>query len=377
MRNRRKGRRVRNENGELVRVLFAGFHTCIRVIKQTRSLKGLGYTVDGLTHTISYGTQEFNNLYFFHNKYQFMNVMRDVGHLYDIVVWHNEPNKQLLWFHRVREEEGFKHKLICDWHDLNSVRLGNADKEEIKVFRLADGFVFVSPPCYEHSKDLYNFKQPSTIFEHFCNKEWKGYKTYKPGKEDLEKRHGIVYEGGLNQPDHALPPEHRAMFRYRTMYYLFKDAVADGNELFVFAGNPDGYQTHLEIGATIFPPTDYDEMMTKMHEYKWGWCLFGESGNPQTELTQANKFYEYIKAGCVPICCWCKETERLCKELGCGIVLEDPSELGNIDKNFGHLYPELKARVDEINTTGELDSENHIYRIENLWREVLNGNDKS
>ena len=53
------------------------------------------------------------------------------------------------------------------------------------------------------------------------------------------------------------------------------------------------------------------------------------------------------------------------------MVLNDPKELGNIEQNFGDKYPKLKARVDEINESGELDSENNIYKIEALWSKVL------
>ena len=368
---RRKGRRVRNANGELVRVLFSGHHTCIRVIKQARSLKKFGYKIDCLTHTISYGTPEFNNLYFFHTEDQFKNVMADVGGLYDIVVWHNEPNIPAVWFSEVREKYGFEYKLITDWHDLNSIRMGSVDKEEIKVFRLMDGFVFVSDPCYRLSRELYEFDQPSTVFSHYCNSVWDGYENYTPGREDIAGRYGIVYEGGLNPPDHMVPQEKRNMFRYRTLYYLMQDAVANGNQLAVFAGNPDGYQSHLDIGAAVFPPTQYDMMLTEMQKYKWGWCLFGEKDNPQTKYTTANKWFEYIKAGCVPITCWCEETERWTRKYECGIVLDDPKELGNVEQKFGDVYNKLKSRVDEINESGELDSENHIHKIEGLWRNVL------
>ena len=128
----------------------------------------------------------------------------------------------------------------------------------------------------------------------------------------------------------------------------------------------------MDIGAHVYPPTLYDKMMREMTAFKWGWILFGAPDDPQTEMTSANKTFELIKCGCVPIACWCKETERFIKEMKCGIVLNHPNELGNIEQNFGHLYPELKARVDEININGELDAENHIYKIENLHREVLN-----
>ena len=368
---RRKGRRVRNSNGELIRVLHVGWHFCIRCVKQGRSLKSLGYPISALTHTISYGTDSYDSVYFYHNERQFMSVMKDIGHLFQLVHLHNEPDHMTVWAYNARKEFGFKWPIIHDYHDVNSVRIGQATKDEIRVFRLADGLVFVSEPCQRLCKELYDFRQPSVVFSHYCNHEWDKYKNYTPGEEDRAKRHGVVYFGGLNPPNHLVPPERRQVFKYRTLYPYMKEAVAQGNEVIIFAGNPDGYQSHLDLGATVFPPTQYDEAMNRMKEYKWGWVIFGDPDDPQTRNTTCNKWFEVIKCGCVPICCWCEEQERWNKRYECGINLKDPSELGNIEQNFGHLYPKLKARVDEINMTGELDSENHIHSIESLWGRVM------
>ncbi len=276
-----------------------------------------------------------------------------------------------LWIDEVRKECGFKFKWTCNWHDINSIRLNSADLEEIKIFRKADGFVFVSDPCQLHSQELYDFKQPSVVFEHFCNKEWDGYTNYTPGKEDIERRHGIVYEGGINAPENLADPAQRDMFKYRTIYPYFKEAVAQGNEVIIYAGNPAGYETHLDIGATVFPPTQYDKLITEMQQYKWGWCLFGSKDDRQTARTLPNKAWEYCKAGMPIIICWADETARYFSDLGIAIVLDHPKELGNIEEQYGHLYPKLKERVDEINMSGSEDSENHIWKIESLWQKVL------
>ena len=294
--------------------------------------------------------------------------MKDIGHLFDLVEYNNEPDNIAIWLHESREENKHKYKLVVDLHDLDSIRLGRPNKDEIRIFRLADGIMFVSEPCRELAKELYEFKQPSAVFAHYCNRD---IVSYEPGEEDRKSRKGIVYEGGLNPPDHMVPPEQRQMFRYRTMYPYMKEAVANGNEVTLFIGNPPGYQSHLDIGAIVHPPTIYNKMMDGMLRSKWGWLLFGAKDDPQTKNTTANKWFEYIKCGIVPICCWCEESERWTEKYKCGINLKHPNELGNIEENFGHLYPKLKDRVDEINTKGILDSENHIHVVESFWREVL------
>jgi len=366
---RRKGSRIRKKNGELVRILFAAHHCCIRVHKQLKSLKKLGYEIDILTNSISYGTDAADRIYFYHNKEQFMKVMAEIGHVYSYVTWHNEPDEQALWLYESRKANNHTYLLGQDWHDIDSIRLHRPNKSEVKIFRLLDYFVFVSEPCRKLAEELYDFKQPSTVFAHYCNRD---VVSYEPGEEDRAKRTGVVYEGGANPPDHLVPPEQRQVFRYRTIYPYFKEAVSNGNDLTLYIGNPPGYMSHQDLGAKVYPPTIYNKMMDGMKSAKWGWVLFGAPDDPQTKNTTCNKFFEYIKAGCVPICCWCEETERWNEKYQCGINLKHPDELGNIEENFGQLYPKLKDRVDEINVKGILDSENHIHIIESLLREAGN-----
>jgi len=346
----------KKDDGELVKVLMIAVHCCIRVIKESRALKKLGYKLDLLTNRISYGTDEFERIFFYHDKQQLMNILKDekIREQYQIFHVHNEPDWPVVAAH----EAGCKN-IIFDCHDLDSVRIRNANLDEIRTMRLASGIVFVSEPVQKFAKELYDFKQPSVVLHHFCNE---GIVEYTP--EDDLVRKGIVYEGGAN------PPNTPTMFKYRSLHPIMKKIVEMGNELYMFIGNGDGFETYQDIGAVVYPPTHYDEMMKEMVKMKWGACMFNNEDltEPQTNLTTMNKAYEYIAAGLPVLFLGAPHQAELFKPYNISIELKKIEDLGNVEQNFGHLYPELKSNVDKMRK--ELVMENNIHIVEELYNAV-------
>jgi hypothetical protein len=106
-----------NEKGEPLRILHIAQHCCIRAIKQMRALKKKGYKIDVLTNKLSYGTDEYEKIFFFHTRDNFRNVLSDklITSQYDIFHVHNEPD----WLLNVAHNAGCK-PLIHDVHDLDS-----------------------------------------------------------------------------------------------------------------------------------------------------------------------------------------------------------------------------------------------------------------
>ena len=86
-------------------------------------------------------------------------------------------------------------------------------------------------------------------------------------------------------------------------------------------------------------------------------------------MTLTNKWQEYITCGLPVIVFGANETARITKELGVGIVLENLDDLGNVDTNYGHLYPTLKSNVEKARKI--LTMEQNLYKLENLYREVI------
>lgn len=351
-------------NGEPIRILHIGHHFCIRNIKQMRALKKKGYEIDALTNRIAYGTEGYDRIFYYHTKEQYRAVLNDIKDWYDIIQVANEPD----WMLVVAYNVGCKN-LVHDCHDLDSVRLKMANLDEIRVFnKCADGIIFVSEPIQEFAKNLYDFKVPSTVLYHFCNDDV--LEVYPPEGFDESMRHGIVYEGGANPPWQEV----QNPFVYRSIYRHFKKLVEMGNEVHMFIGNMDGFESFQDIGAFVRPPTHYDDMMKNMCEFKWGALIFNNENldQPQVNLTTMNKAYEYIACGLPIIAMGAPEQVRVLEKYGVVLDHKKTEDIGNIEQQYGHLYPELKANVEKARKL--LTMERHIHKVEDLYNAVLYGN---
>jgi hypothetical protein len=146
-----------------------------------------------------------------------------------------------------------------------------------------------------------------------------------------------------------------------------------GNELFMHIGNLDAVASYSDIGATVYPPMLYTDLMNALINYKWGWCGFNnpDKEQRQTELTLTNKCWEYVAAGLPVIVYGATETARLVNELGIGFSINTMEELGNVEENYGSLYPIFKENVERIKREGIPWMENHVWKLENLYHVVL------
>lgn len=356
---------VLNKDGKPLRILVVGNHFCIRIIKQAIALKKRGYQVDAFTGKYAYGLENFDRVFHYLGESSFMEVtVRQFNAMatflkdhYDIFHYHNEPDYPV----RFLKACGCG-PIVYDCHDLDSVRQNVVMADEVLAFKCSDAAVFVSKPVADWGVKLHKYKKPYTILYHFCNDGTVDYNS-----ADDAVRHGIVYEGGANPPQ----VYEVGAFKYRGLYDLSKKIVEMGNDLTMYIGNMDAVGPYSDFGAHIFPPTVYPDMMRGLTKHKWGWCGFDNSDGKQRQvnMTLTNKMFEYITAGLPVIVYGAQETARLVNELGVGFSVNDLEELGNVETNYGSLYPTLKANVERVRKT--LMMEKHVWKIENLYREIL------
>jgi len=148
---------VLNKEGKPLRILQCGKHTCIRVIKISRALKKIGYPIDLLTHNKSYGTKEFDQMIFWHDKRQFQNFLAENKDKYDIIECHNEPDEMVVWAREVISKDD-KTKIVSNLHDIDSVRRKESIIPVIERMMVndADGFVYVSLPTQTMTNKLHD-----------------------------------------------------------------------------------------------------------------------------------------------------------------------------------------------------------------------------
>ncbi len=322
-----------------------------------RALKKIGYHLDGLTNMISYGTNEFDSLHYFHDERQFKNVLYDIKDKYDIIEYDNEPDAPVKW---IKDVVGDTKKIIVDLHDLDSIRREFIPIPEQEMFNSADGLIYVSNPIRDIENVLHGVTIPNTVLYPYCNEGIVDFDPESPRKS-------LVYEGGANPPDDE---QLNAAFNYRSLYGIIKRLVELGNETHMFCGNVSAYKTYQDIGAVVYPPTEYNKMMKELTKFKYGILIFNnETGtNRQVDLTMANKTEEMMLAGIPVLACWCKEMSRIVKKRGTGFVFNHIDEIGDCS-SFENKYREVYQNV--LQKRKELVMENFIVRYENLIADVL------
>ena len=96
---------VLNKDGNPLRILMIGAHTCIRVIKEARALMKRGYIVDVLAGNLSYGIDNFDRIYYWNSGNpsvgirQLKSMLPVLAGSYDVYVWHNEPDFPVKMMH--------------------------------------------------------------------------------------------------------------------------------------------------------------------------------------------------------------------------------------------------------------------------------------
>jgi hypothetical protein len=356
---------ILDENNEPIKIGMLAAHCCIRVQKQHRALKKLGYKIYGSGNKVSYGTDEFETYLYWHNEKQFKeNVRLLINEGVRILQYANEPDHPVTWTREVIDGMNMqdKVKLIADLHDLDSIRRGFIPIPERKMFNDADAFIFVSKPIQEIEVKLQQISKPNILLISYCNE---GVIEYD--KNEISNRQGIVYEGGANPPNDKLQNE---IFAYRDLYKIVKTVVEMGNEVHMYCGNMSAYTSYIDTGAVLYPPTEYDKMMEGLTRYKYGLVGFNNKDGKQDQVnyTLTNKMQEYLQAGVVSLGFWAKESEKYIKKHGIGFTFHDITEIGDTT----HLQKDYLSIVNNIEQKRkELVMENFIVILENLMAELL------
>jgi hypothetical protein len=164
-------------------------------------------------------------------------------------------------------------------------------------------------------------------------------------------------------------------YPYRNIFPIMKQLVAQGNEVHAYLGNSDAYLKGQGMGVVLHPPTDYDEMMKALTKFKWGLLIFNNKDNtePQVRYTLTNKAQEYLQAGVPSLACWCEETEKWVRKHNIGLTFNDINEIGDCSE-FEDRYEELFLNI--AKKKKDLVMENFIYKVENLYSELLGLNKK-
>ena len=359
-------------DGKPLKLLEIGQHRCIRVVKRERALRKLGYEVHGMGKTISYGAEGCETYSVYRNEKQFKNAIKmyvDMG--VRCITYSSEPDLPTVWVREVVNSMGKQDsvKILTDLHDIDSIRQKTniIPIPERRMINASDGLIYVSLPTQAITNELHTITKPNICLYSYCNEGIVDYNI-----EDMKERNALVYEGGANVPDDKVM---NTAYPYRNIFPIMRQLVAQGNEVHAYLGNSDAYLKGQGMGVVLHPPTDYDEMMKALTKFKWGLLIFNNKDNtePQVRYTLTNKAQEYLQAGVPSLACWCEETEKWVRKHNIGLTFNDISEIGNCSE-FEDKYKELSLNI--AKKRKELVMENFIYKVENLYSELLGLNKK-
>ena len=359
---------ITNKSGNPIRILEVGRHTCIRVYRFSETLKSLGYEVDLLTGVISYGTDVFDKVAFYHNETQFKNYIYENKDKYDIFEVLIEPDYMVRWVREVIGTDDKAAKLVYNIHDLDLIRRKFISIDERKAFNAADGIVYVSKPIQDIANDLHRVTVPNMIVYNYPT-----LSMINNTKVDwsVKKSPSLVYEGGVNALDDSEESvEIRRIFPYRNLFPIFKQLIEQGNEVHVYAGNSTAYNTGQHTGCILYPPTRFDVLLNELTRFKYNLLIFNNKNGTEDQVnyTTANKMWDGLCAGLPSLACWCKETEKYVKKHNIGWTFEDILDIGDcsqLEETYNEKIESIKKK------RNELVFSNQIWKTENMYAKLL------
>jgi len=363
---------ILNKQGKPLKFLNAGNHWCVRCARNAESLKSVGYEVHGLANKESYGQNVLDSLHLYKNEHQFKTAIKTlIEKGVDIVEWNNEPNGEATWIREVITEtnSGDRVKLISNLHDLDSIRQKIIPISEREMFNASDALIYVSDSIREQTNKLQRVTVPNITLYNYPTK--KMVETTIVDWDNAKNRKGLVYEGGVN-PLGASEKEIRMnqAFKYRNLIPLMQQLIVQGNAVYAYIGNPDGYQSAIGTGIIAFPPTPFDDLMKELVKYKYNIVIFNnkEGTENQVNFTTPNKLWDGMCAGLPALACYCKETEKYIKKHNLGLVFNDIEDIKDT-KHFENLYEGLLENIRKKRE--QLIFENQIWMFENLAAKIL------
>lgn len=354
------------KDGKPIRILMVGNHTCIRVIRESEALKSKGYEVDCLTGKLSYGTDVFDKLYFFHNDKQYRNHVQALKGKYQIVHCHNEPDTMII---KAKEILGDTAKFVHDCHDSDLIRRGYIPIPERLAYNSADGIVYVSEKIQERCNDIHQYTCPTMVLYNYPTQSM--IDNTKIEWDKIHLRKGLVYEGGVNPIGDT--EDIRAMniqFKYRNLFPIFHQLITQGNEVHVYAGNSDAFNSGQFTGVVLHPPTRFDILLQEMVQFKYNLLIFNNEDKKQDQVnfTTPNKLWDGLTSGLPSLACWCEETEKYVVKHGIGWRFDSIEKIGKC----ASIDPEYMEKVEVVRKKREeLIFEKQVGLLENLYAEIL------
>jgi hypothetical protein len=348
-----------------MKIIFASYACCARVIKEGIALIEAGHNVifiqqtmanwdllKGLPLTSFYGnpfTQYAMPKHFVSKLSLFTEV--------DLIHVHNEPS----WLGYVAKEARPDIPVIFDAHDLDAVRYGKATIDEKKSIGACDAIIFPSKSYQRYccgSKDFTKYKKkkytsildkPTEVVYSMCNE-------YAIDLPSLPRLPGIVYQGGLSIDS-----------GYRDWRDISLKLSKKNIPFHIYAATMDYIKEYSAVGAICLPTIPYLDLIKNLSRYDWGLVGFPincDAGN----TAMPNKLFEYIAAGIPCLVYQSDEAAEFVQKNELGIVIDDINDIPGIYDQHEKFRKIVQTKKHEFTMKTQVD------KILKLYKACLNGN---
>ena len=359
---------ITDKDGKPIKILLAGQHFCIRCVRIGEALKSIGYEVDCLTNKLSYGTDIFDKIYFWNNKRQLENHIYELKDKYSIIEYNNEPDAPVTWIKDIVGDNN-KTKVVYNIHDADVVRRGYIPIEERMAHNNADAIIYASQKIEEICNKIHKVTVPTMSLYNYPTQSM--INNTKIDWRKVQQRRGLAYNGGVNPiGDSEEIRQMNIIFKYRNLFPIFQQLIAQGNEVHVYAGNSDAYNTGQFTGCILHPPTRFDILLQELTQFKYNILIFNNEDKKQDQVnyTFCNKMWDGLAAGLPALACWCEETEKYVAKHNIGWRFDNLKTIGNCSS----IDPEYMEKVEVVRKKREeLIFEKQVGLLENLYAEIL------
>ncbi len=351
---------VKFERKKRLRICQVADHSCIRVLKQTLTLKKQGHIVDLVTKLMPQGRPYYNAVSVYSNERELVAAV-DASHA-DIYHVHNEPD----WLVPIVSStlQGRYVPIIYDMHDPDHLRgKETIDGYELASYNLADAVIHISEPAkVSADKELGDYKTSIVIYS-YVNEQF----TAKD--EDIvpdPSFNSIVYEGGMDAittPKHVEGIEAMSV-NLRFMPDVVKAFRKQGYAFNILAASVMPNLLYESIGAYVAKPVVYPSMLAGLRPHGLGF-VGAAYDSALMNVAMPNKLFEYMSQGVVPVVWNANESARFVKENDCGIVLD------SLDNLKEQLKDAPKKRKNVLRLRKELMMESQTDKLLDLYYNLL------
>lgn len=351
-----------------MKIVMVSGHACIRVQKMALALIDRGHEVHLIARKMPPYYENYATICHAPGINHYLKAIEIYSKTANIFHAHNEPS----WFVTAIKET-CDTPTVLDVHDSYLARMTDEEQqeweskgekafrvyaEERNNFQMADALVYPAEPFKNVVEQEFMLKQPSLVLPSMLPKMLFQYHA-------AEWLGGLVYEGRVDLKSSYENKPKKAGFRYCDYEELAKKAHEIGIDFHTYAlRKDDEFKEIYDDIAFCHDGRPMDELLTSLSRHDWG--LVGNTFyTPEWNVALPNKLFEYI-AACVPVVAmnadYCAD---FVVENGFGIKVDSLEELAE------RWSEHEQVRKTLIQNRQSVCMENHIHKLEALYKEVL------